>query len=452
MVADTTQQPTFVATSNPPEIAISSVWRGQQFSGPLRTVDGQTLEVVHRGVWSNGFGPDFRDALILFDGRELRAGSVEVHRRTSGWAAHGHGRDPRYDDVVLHVVLNHDGAETRRHDGALVPVLELSGRVAIAVDARFATADWGRFGGEACAPDLARANPNAIRTAILRLGDSRLASKAAKIEAQLTGDTPGDVLYREIWDGLGYTANREPMRAVAERLPLATIESALTTTPPGQRFTYALALLFGVAGFLPLAPADAAFADISPADVTAIETVWATRGHPWREVTIAPTAWTRARVRPANHPVARLAAGAALLANLPGGLIPGLLAPIRAGDDPIAAIRDKTERDGHPGLGFDRAAAIVANALLPFALALAEHTGDRALTDVAALAWERLPAAESNAVTRRAHRQVAGDARLTGLGARGQQGLIHLDATLCAPRRCFECPIAHLTLTESPRG
>ena len=46
-----------------------------------QTTTGQTVEVIHRGVWSNGFGPDFRDALLLFDGRELRAGSVEIHRR-----------------------------------------------------------------------------------------------------------------------------------------------------------------------------------------------------------------------------------------------------------------------------------------------------------------------------------------------------------------------------------
>jgi hypothetical protein len=83
------------------EIAVCAAWREQRVPTPLRTTGGQTVEVIHRGVWSNGFGPDFRDALLLFDGRELRAGSVEVHRKTSGWAAHGHATDPRYDDVLV---------------------------------------------------------------------------------------------------------------------------------------------------------------------------------------------------------------------------------------------------------------------------------------------------------------------------------------------------------------
>ena len=108
-----------------PEIAVSAAWHAQRFATPLRTIDGRTIEVVHRGTWTHGFGPDFRDALLLFDGRELRAGSVEVHLRTSGWTQHGHHLDSRYGDVVLHAVLRHDGSETRRHDGALVPIVEL---------------------------------------------------------------------------------------------------------------------------------------------------------------------------------------------------------------------------------------------------------------------------------------------------------------------------------------
>jgi hypothetical protein len=89
---------------------------------------------------------------------------------------------------------------------------------------------------------------------------------------------------------------------------------------------------------------------------------------------------------------------------------------------------------------------IVVNALLPFALALAEQTGDAKLADGASAAWERLPTAEGNEVTKRALRQVGGSARLPGLGARGQQGLIHLDGALCGPRRCYECPIAERVL------
>ena len=82
-VSESTRQEIAIEPSHL-EIAICAAWREQRVPAPLRTTTGQTVEVIHRGVWSNGFGPDFRDALLLFDGRELRAGSVEIHRRTSG--------------------------------------------------------------------------------------------------------------------------------------------------------------------------------------------------------------------------------------------------------------------------------------------------------------------------------------------------------------------------------
>ena len=107
------------------EIVLSAAWHSGAVPSDLTTVDGQSLEVIHRGAWSHGLGPDFRDTLILFDGRELRAGCVEVHLQTRGWKDHGHHLDPAYDAVVLHVVGQHDGAETRRHDGALVPVVDI---------------------------------------------------------------------------------------------------------------------------------------------------------------------------------------------------------------------------------------------------------------------------------------------------------------------------------------
>lgn len=432
-----------------PELALSTAWHEGRFAGPLRTVDGQQIEVIHRGTWTHGFGPDFRDALILFDDRELRAGSVEVHLRTSAWAAHGHQLDPRYGDVVLHVVLTHDGQDTRRSDGALVPILELAPHLIAPLPASAATtADWSRFGQEACAPDVARHDPGAIRAILWRLGDTRLAAKAARIEARLTNAPPAEILYQELWDGLGFHANRAPMLALAETLTLATLESAMETVRPGERLALVRGLLFGVAGFLPLAPVDAAFARLSPADAAAMEALWRAGGAAWHERTLPPTAWTRGRVRPANHPATRLAAGAALLAAARGGLLAAVLAPVRSGGDPVAVLRDLASGGDAPGIGLDRANGLVANAVLPFALALAEQSGDTELADGAARAWERLPAAESNAVTRRALQQVAGTNPLRGLGGRGQQGLIHLDATLCAPRRCYECPIALAVLQD----
>ncbi|HET7092517.1 MAG TPA: DUF2851 family protein, partial [Thermomicrobiales bacterium] len=417
----------------------------------LRTVAGQDVEAIHRGNWSHGLGPDFTDAMVVFDGRELRSGAIEIHLRTRGWTDHGHHLDPHYNQVILHLVARHDGSEPRRADGGLTPVVDLAAcGWSPDTTSDDEPVDWSRFGGAVCAATLAASDPAPLREALWRLGDLRLAGRAARLEAELTHLPPGELLYREWLEALGYSANREPMRLLAERLPLTAIEARLRLVASSDRLALANGLLFGAAGFLPMAPADAAAAQIAGDDLAATERMWAAHGAPWHAETLAPTQWVKRRVRPANHPVARLAAAATTMtgAFAAGGLLAAMFEPVRAGRDPIAALRLLA---GHR-LGADRAGTIAINVLAPMALAVGAHAGDAALIDAAGAAWERLPGVETNERTRRALRQVAGGVRISGLGARGGQGLIHLDAALCAPRRCYECPIARAVIAAGAAG
>ena len=101
-------------------------------------------------------------------------------------------------------------------------------------------------------------------------------------------------------------------------------------------------------------------------------------------------------------------------------------------------------------MGEGRAVAIVASGILPFLLALAEVTNDPQLSEMVSRRWEMLESGEPNRVTKRAMRQVAGNARVGRIGERGMQGLIQLDRLFCEPRRCMECSIAHLALSHQP--
>ena len=430
------------------EIALSAAWHAAAVSSRLETTDGLLLEIVHRGTWSHGFGPDFRDALILFNGCELRAGSVEIHLRTHGWTDHGHHLDPAYDTVILHVVGRHDGFETRRQDGAIVPVAEI-GPIDQFDTPEFAAWDWTRVGGATCAARLATTSPAELREALYRLGDIRLGARSARIEARLATESPGEILWGELLDGLGFAMNREPMRSLARAVPLTSIEEVIHATDAGSRMGLARGVLLGAAGFLPLSPAEAHLGKLNDRDVAELETHWSIRGDPWRADTLPPSAWNLARVRPANHPVPRLLAAASILAaaSTQGGVLPTILGIVLDRSDPIKQLRDLAAARGSLPIGSDRAIDIMASGVFPLALALAAHTGDAALADAASGHWERLPAAAGNAVTRRASRQVAGGARLGAIGARGAQGLIHLDTTLCQPRRCFECPVAAAELS-----
>ena len=296
------------------EITLSAAWHAGAVPARLATTDGVSLEIVHRGTWSHGLGPDFRDALILFDGRELRAGSVEIHLRTRGWSDHGHHLDPAYDTVVLHLVGQHDGTETRRLDGAIVPVAVIGPVDRFAVP-EFAAWDWQSVGGATCAPRLSVSSPTSAREVLHHLGDVRLAARSARLEGRLSAESPGEILWAELLDGLGFAMNREPMRRIARVVPLTAIEALLHALPAGSREAVARGVLLGVAGFLPLSPSEAHLGGLTDRDVSELESQWLDHGGPWRDETIPATAWIRARVRPANHPVPRLLAAASLLAS-----------------------------------------------------------------------------------------------------------------------------------------
>ena len=74
---------------------------------PLRelyTTDGRLVELIDPGLYNRlHAGPDFFNAKVKIDGTQW-VGNVEIHQRASDWYQHGHDRDPRYNNVVLHVV------------------------------------------------------------------------------------------------------------------------------------------------------------------------------------------------------------------------------------------------------------------------------------------------------------------------------------------------------------
>lgn len=71
----------------------------------LRTTCGKEITVIHPGVLNKHDGPDFLNAEIMIDGLKWH-GAVEIHTEAKDWNIHGHQDDPKYNQVILHVVLN----------------------------------------------------------------------------------------------------------------------------------------------------------------------------------------------------------------------------------------------------------------------------------------------------------------------------------------------------------
>ncbi|NNL07957.1 MAG: DUF2851 family protein [Croceitalea sp.] len=100
------------------------IWKTNKLSGQaLTTVNNENVLILAIGSHNQLAGPDFFNAKIEIAG-QLWAGNVEIHIKSSDWFAHGHENDSNYDNVILHVVYEHDTAIFRK-DNSPIPTLQL---------------------------------------------------------------------------------------------------------------------------------------------------------------------------------------------------------------------------------------------------------------------------------------------------------------------------------------
>ena len=100
-----------------PEKTVRCIWNDQLFkTDSLCTIDGRELEIIFRGYWNFGPGPDFKDAVIKINGKTLE-GDVEVHTHSSDRERQGQSIDPEYGNVILNVFLWNSESNARSGDG-----------------------------------------------------------------------------------------------------------------------------------------------------------------------------------------------------------------------------------------------------------------------------------------------------------------------------------------------
>ncbi|MFE3871713.1 DUF2851 family protein [Flavobacterium sp. ZS1P70] len=100
------------------------LWKFKKFDAlNLKTSNEEEITIINVGQYLELAGPDFFNAQITI-GQQKWAGNVEIHLKSSDWYVHHHERDSAYENVILHVVWEHD-AEIFRRNNSEIPVLEL---------------------------------------------------------------------------------------------------------------------------------------------------------------------------------------------------------------------------------------------------------------------------------------------------------------------------------------
>jgi hypothetical protein len=447
------------------EERLARAWGALAPSAEVETVSGERLRVLHPGRRNGGPGPDFLDAVLETEAGQVR-GAVEVHRRTSDWERHGHGADAAYGAVVLHVVGRDDGAPSRPPGGTQLPLLELAGPLPEDGAAReYPCAE------RAEAVETVEAVA-AVEAALVAAGDERFDANAARLEARCAarGGDAEQVAYEEIAAALGYARNSAPLSELAAAVPLDRVRAfaGCHAGAPGSALR-AEALLLGGAGLLPSQrhlPARRR----RDAYAETLERVWRSAD---TGAALRAYRWDHAQSRPENSPVRRVVALAHVALSWPrGGMVAALRSALvgsRGRVSPPAALAALVAvpcPDGYwlthwdlgvaargarggavaheagnetPALvGAGRAADVVVNVLLPLAAALGRGLDDAALAEAARTLYARHPALAENWITRLVRER---SALAAPLGARAQQGLIHVYEGTCHALSCGACPL-----------
>ena len=423
-----------------PEAVVAAQWE-RLVGRELTTVGGERLKVLYPGRANGGRGPDYRDAVVVLNRCNIVKGDVECHVRSSDWYGHGHYRDPEYDGVILHVVAwDNAGVATLLRNDVSIPVVSLPRELQLLTFRRLPCAE------------TRRENDGERLAELLRFaGEERFRRRAEFLEAEERLLGGGEVLWRGIMRGLGYSENTKPFEKLARIMPLELLERGRL----GRSLLLKQACLLGAAGLLPSQRGGNGLKRWKQADKW--EEIWRVESR--GAVTMSHSEWQMSHVYPHNSPVRRiLAAGCLLQRHNRDGLLEGMLRLVRGAPEPsghrwledrLAVVGDGCLQEGHhcgsntrePALmGRSKAAEIVVNVILPFTFGWGEIAGEPALRMKAIRLYSCYPGLVDNAITRHMAGQLGWE-NSRDLTACCQQGLIHIFRTYCREGKCCVCPV-----------
>ncbi len=397
-----------------PERLLWKLWKRRAArQDEFRTGAGTRVRVLYPGRTGTSAGPDFRDALLDVEGLGLVRGDVEIHIRQRDWSAHGHGSDPNYDGVVVHGALEVESPDTILHSGTTAPVVSLSGLLDELDDSATDASDSGSVAGDLWGLLSRRGYPRPGSAAeagelLDRAGDERFRRKSALLGRFVAEQGPEQALYEALMEGLGYRNNQQPFVRLAQATPIAALRRAALPVLAEQRSMVLRHWLMAMSG-------------LAEGSLASLAKLPAGLGPPMER-----REWHLFRVRPSNHPAARMEGAAALVTRfLQSGLAAGLAEAARSPSQLTAALTDEGRKGGAASVGGSRARDLAVNAVMPML-----HTLEGGEESSYLELYRRFPKLQGDEVVREMGEQLLPEEwRSQVNGARRQQGMLHL-ATL----------------------
>lgn len=427
--------------ATPPEEEMHRLWATRNYAGLMPTgllkPQISPIEVIKTGTLNHSAGPDFAGATIRL-GKLIMYGAVEMHLTASDWYRHGHHKDPAYDNVILHVVLEADVEVRHRLTERPIPTCCM-----LRSPNSIATSSVPKE-SLPCAKRISQLSSRQWQTIGRTLYHKRLEGKLTQLAAisAREGYDPSEVLYQLLARYLGAKVNNEAMQDLARSLPLPIVRKHTDSLATLE------ALWLGQAQLLPSATEEPYLLDLQDR--------YTFYRHKYSLTPLPPGSMKLARLRPPAFPHRRLAILAKLYHLHPslGDELVGehstaelvTLLQTPPGDYWQHHYSANGSHQQRPIGGLSTAVChqLIADVVLPFRTFWAQHSSKEAETKELLVEWmETLPAERHHA-----SRLFATE----GLKAQNllqSQAMLTLHSHYCQALRCLECPIgSHLFGTK----
>ena len=232
------------------------IWQFKKFDfSDLKTAQGEKLTILNSGQYLQKAGPDFFNSQIII-GNQKWAGNVEIHLKSSDWYVHHHENDTNYDNVILHVVWEHD-TEVFRKDNSEIPVLEIKKYVSKKTLENYMNLTSSKT-WIFCEREIANISDFIFKNWQEKLFFERLERKSIPIQKILL-ETENDweaTLFCLLAKSFGLNTNGEIFLKIAQSIPFSIIRKESFEVENLE------ALFFGRSGLLDLENEDLYFKDL----------------------------------------------------------------------------------------------------------------------------------------------------------------------------------------------
>jgi len=415
---------------------LSYVWKNRLVMEPLETYNGEPVRIYDPGQCNRDSGPDFFNARVRI-GSTLWAGNVEIHVVSSDWYRHGHQNDDRYNNIILHLVYEHD-REVYTLPGEPVPVLEVKGRVDEKMLSRYQEFQRSRW-WIPCANLIGSVNADILQDWLSQLVSERISEKSERVHKLFVMNNYHwlQTVYMTLATGFGFHVNNLPFEMLAKSLhPDMLIRHH-------KDLLSLEALLFGQSGLLnPSCPGE------YPA---ILKKEYEKLRHEYILNPIDGKLWYFLRLRPRNFPTVRIAQFAMMLHKY-GEYLPNLIheSSFRELYDALEVNTSKywedhyifgqTSKKSSKNLGPGAINSLILNAIIPLKILHSKlHNDENSMQNAIAILKE-IPA-ESNYIIK----------KFQGLGvsavnAYQTQGLLHLKKKYCDQKKCLDCMVGKVLI------